>query len=289
MQRPGHEPRRDAFRTPPHKYRAREAVTHAPRIVTSEAVSDFWGSAGSIAGIRWVDAHAARRASRGSSNRVRTLALLAATTLLSTGCAFANVDVHPPDTPPALAAEARGGPGRGREIIVYAPFADARYEITRCGMQKNGYNMDTADVKCTEPPGRWVADALAIELHRAGYKPLRADAVPGPTTIVVRGTVYQLFLEPKHDFFTLTVEGDVSARLVVSTASGLLAERAFYVKGMETGLASTEATFQASADKATRHIARAMVVALTQLLERYPDLGAPSASAPVAGAAGGIR
>lgn len=213
---------------------------------------------------------------------VHRLLLVAVITLLSTGCAFANVDVHPPDAPPAaqLEAQGRGGPGRGREVIVHAPFADARYELTRCGMQKNGYNMDTADVKCTEAPGRWVADALAVELLRAGYKPLRADAVPGPTTIVVSGTVHQLFLEPKHDFFTLTVEGDVSARLVVSTASGLLAERGFYVKGTETGIASTEAAFQASSDQATRRIARSMVAALTQLLERYPGLGAPSASAP---------
>lgn len=118
-------------------------------------MSDFWGSGGSVAGIPWADADTAYRSSRGTSNGVRKLALLAATALLSTGCAFANVDIHPPDTPPAavLTAEARGGPGRGREVIVYAPFADARYEITRCGMQKNGYNMDTADVKCTEPPG----------------------------------------------------------------------------------------------------------------------------------------
>jgi hypothetical protein len=222
---------------------------------------------------------------------VQKLLLLAATTLVSTGCAFTNVDVHPPDAPPAaqLEAQGRGGPGRGREVIVHAPFADARYELTRCGMQKNGYNMDTADVKCTEPPGRWVADALAVELLRAGYKPLRADAVPGPTTIVVSGTVHQLFLEPKHNFWTLTVEGDVSARLVVSTANGLLAERGFYVKGEDTGLASTEATFQASADHATRQIARSMVVALTQLLERYPDLGTPSASAPLAVSTGSTR
>jgi hypothetical protein len=218
---------------------------------------------------------------------------MAGAALVSTasGCAFANVDVHPPDAPPAaqLAAAARGGPGRGREVILHGPFADARYELTRCGMQKNGYNMDTADVKCTEAPGLWIADALAVELLRAGYKPLRSDAVPGPTTIVVHGTVHQLFLEPKHDFWTLTVEGDVSARLVVSTANGLVAERGFYVKGTETGFASTEAAFQASANAATHRIAREMVVALTQLLDQYPDLGAPSASAPVAGLAGSAR
>lgn len=198
----------------------------------------------------------------------------------STGCALMNVEVHPPDAPPPakLAAEARIGPGRGREVIVHAPFTDARRELTRCGMQKNGYDMDTADVSCTEPPGLWVADAFAIELMRAGYKVLRSDAVPGPSTVIVHGTVRQLFLEPKNNFFSMTVEGDMSALLVVSSANGLLAERAFYVKGTETGIASSEAAFQASADDATHQIARAMVRALSQLLDRYPDLGVPSAS-----------
>jgi hypothetical protein len=229
----------------------------------------------------------ARRVNSAPLVHARLLLLLALAASLSTGCAFTNVEVHPPDTKTTaqLAAEGRGGPGRGREIIVHAPFADVRRSPSRCGMQKNGYNMDTADVKCTDPPGRWLADALGIELARVGYKPLRADAVPGPTTVVVRGAVHQLFLEPKHDFWTLTVEGDVSARLVVTSASGLHAERGFYVKGTETGFASSEATFQASADDATRQIARRMVGALTELLDHYPDLGAPTASAPVASAA----
>ncbi len=196
------------------------------------------------------------------------------------GCAFANVDVHPPDVKAARTPEGPGI-GRGREIIVFSPFADDRHERPRCGMQKNGYNMDTADVICTEPPGRWLADALALELTRAGYKPLQADAVPGPNTVIVRGTVGRLFLEPKHDFFTLTVEGDIAATVVVTSPNGLKAERKFYVKGTETDLASTEGTFQAAANAATRQISRSMVAALTELLDRYPGLGAPSATGTV--------
>lgn len=198
----------------------------------------------------------------------------------STGCAFANVDVHPPEVTASKTPQGTG-PGRGREVIVFSPFTDDRHERPRCGMQKNGYNMDTADVICSEPPGRWIADALALELAKSGFKPLRADAVPGPTTVVVRGTVGRLFLEPKHDFFTLTVEGDIAAQLVVTTPNGLRAERKFYVKGKDTDMASTEATFQAAADRATRQIARAMVSALIELLDKYPELGAPSATAMV--------
>ncbi len=213
------------------------------------------------------------------------LGTLALTLLLaSTGCAFANVDVHPPEmaTPPKLPqpGDAAAGPGRGREIIVLSPFADDRYEVARCGMQKNGYDADTADVKCTEPPGRWFADELAVALTRAGFRPLRADAVPGPTTIVVRGSVRQLFLEPVGHFWTLTVEGDFAANLVVTSPSGLRAERTFYVKGEKESMASTQGTFQAAADTASYRLAREMVVSLTELLDRYPDLGTPTATAP---------
>lgn len=198
----------------------------------------------------------------------------------ATGCAFTNVDVHPPESPsPPQPGVVVAGPGRGREVIVDAPFVDERYERARCGMQKNGWDMDTANVSCTVPPGRWFADELAIELARAGYKPLRSDAVPGPTTVVVRGAVQQLFLEPVKHFWTVNVEGDFGASLVVTTPNGLHAERGFFVKGEEASWASTEGTFQSAADVASHRLAREMVVALTDLLDRYPELGAPSATA----------
>ncbi|MBC7052059.1 hypothetical protein G6O46_23925, partial [Salmonella enterica subsp. enterica serovar Enteritidis] len=124
---------------------------------------------------------------------VNKVLLLLCASVLSTGCAFANVDVHPPESSGAVrpASQAAKSPGRKREVIVFSPFVDERPERRRCGMQKNGYNMDTANVECTEPPGTWFADELALELTRAGYQPLRSDAVPGPTTIVLHGSVRQ--------------------------------------------------------------------------------------------------
>jgi hypothetical protein len=201
---------------------------------------------------------------------------------LSGGCAFSNVDVHPPAFDPKAKMDAnapRSSPGRGREIILVAPFDDARSEPDRCGMQKNGWNMDTADAVCSTPPGLWLADALASELARAGYRVLRGDNTPGPTTVIVRGSVRRLFLEPKDKVFVRSVEADFSASLVTTSPSGLHAERTFYVKGKDDDIASTEGTFQAAADDATHKLARAMTAALTELLDRYPDLGGSSAIA----------
>jgi hypothetical protein len=218
------------------------------------------------------------------------LAVVIATACFSVGCAFSSVDVHPPA---ALTADAapRSIPSnaRGREVIVVAPFADARPDPRRCGMQMNGWRMDTADVRCDPEPGRWLADAFARRLEGDGYRVLSSEAVPGPSTILVRGSVKQLFLEPYDRFFTRTVEGDFSVHLVVTTGSGLHAERTFYVKGTQTHIGSFESVFQSAADDATYRIARAMVDALGDLLQPYPELGAPEATKAVARTAGGAR
>jgi hypothetical protein len=200
--------------------------------------------------------------------------------LLLSGCAFANVQVHPteqPDLPYLTNA------GRGREVIVVMPFEEKRHELGRCGMQKNGYNTDTADAVCSVAPNRWLADALAQALVKSGYRVLRDDtAVPGPTTVVVRGELRQYFIEPKNNFMYVTLEADIGIVLDVASPNGLRAQRSFYVKGTDSGMASSEAHFQAASDEAASEIVGSMVLAITQLLDRYPGLGAPAATARVA-------
>lgn len=203
------------------------------------------------------------------------LALVFALCTFLTGCAFATVDVHPPGPPKPLPQAS--SVGRGREVILKSPFADVRGD-DRCGTQKNGYGHETADVECEVVPGRWLADALAMELERAGFRVLRGDAKPGPSSVVVQGTVHKLFLEPVDAIFTRSVEGDFAARLLVTSPSGLEAARAFYVKGSDESIASTEGVFQAAAEDATRQIARNMALAIIELMDRYPQLGLPDAT-----------
>lgn len=164
--------------------------------------------------------------------------------------------------------------GRGRDIILVGPFNDARTD-DRCGTQKNGFGSQTADVNCEVIPGRWIADALAMELERMGFRVLRGDTPPTPTGVVVRGTVMKLFLEPVDAVFTRSVEGDFAATLLVTSPAGLRAERAFYVKGEDESIASTEGVFQSAAEDATQQIAHRMATAIVELLDRYPQLGQP--------------
>jgi hypothetical protein len=92
----------------------------------------------------------------------------------------------------------------------------------------------------------------------------------------VHGEVQQFFVEPVLGFFTFSPEADVAVRLVVSTSSGLLAERRFYFKASHEALVGTEDKFQSASDAVTRDTVQGMVDAIVTLLNRYPALGAPS-------------
>jgi hypothetical protein len=190
----------------------------------------------------------------------------------ASGCAFTQVDVEPP------AAQDLNVPsrlGRGRDVIVDIPFDDKRADRGRCGTQKNTYNMETANVVCKIPPAEWVAHALATGLQRAGFHVLvLAGRQPSaPSTVLVHGEVTQFFVEPKVNAFTVAPEADIGVRLVVSSPSGLLAERRFYFKGTDEGLLATEDHFQAAARTATHDAVDSMVGAVVALLDRYPQLG----------------
>jgi hypothetical protein len=186
------------------------------------------------------------------------------------GCALSNVTVTPPAAP--FATKLAGG--NGRAVMVVAPLVDERQLRNRCGMQKNGLNADTADVICSAEPAAWLADLLSRELMVAGFVVRAAADSRAANAVRLEGRLLQFFVEPKVGAFTFTPEADIHVRLVASSASGLLAERDFYVKGVETSLIGTESNFQSAADEAVRTIVRDMVGAILALMNRYPALGA---------------
>jgi hypothetical protein len=200
--------------------------------------------------------------------------------LFTGGCAFVDLHVAPPSENPVPAGTMLG---RGREIILEAPLADERPFRQRCGMQKNGYNMDTANVYCTVAPSESIAHMLHQGLVNAGFRVSRTPTNHNPSAVHIQGTLLQFFVEPAVGIVTVTPEADIYVKLVATSDSGLRAERYFYVKGTDESLVATEENFQYASDDANREIVQAMVKAIAQLMDRYPQLGSPAApgGAPV--------
>jgi uncharacterized lipoprotein YajG len=194
---------------------------------------------------------------------MRRLAL-GAMLLATSGCALTNMTITPPPAP--LGAGLAGG--NQRKVAVVAPFADDRLARDRCGMKKNGYNMDTANVYCSEEPARFLANLLASELAASGFQVVPPTAA---AAVRIEGRLVQFFVEPKVGFLTFTPEADVAVRLVAISPTGLLAERDFYVKGIEESLVGTEDNFQRASNTAVRTVVKDMVAAIISLLDRYPD------------------
>lgn len=150
-------------------------------------------------------------------------------------------------------------------------------------MKKNGYNMDTASVFCGSSPENMLADVLAGQLAKAGFNVGRDPRAAGPSTIVLTGVVDQLFVEPKNNYFSTTIETDIGLTLTARTASGLSAQRTFYVKGEEATFFVPEEDMLRSLESGIRQLAFAVVGAVANLADRFPAGSAPaggSATAP---------
>jgi hypothetical protein len=199
---------------------------------------------------------------------------------LTLGCAFGDVNVRKPLAQDVATSARRG---EGREIVLVRPFANKRPQA-RCGMKKNGYNMDTANVFCDVPPETFLGDLLARQLAAAGFRVLADPRAAGPSTIVLTGVVEQLFVEPKADFFYATYETDVALELTAKTGAGLVATRTFYVKGSEATMFAASEDMQSSLDSGVRQLVSGVVGAVTNLADRYPDDERPTKRSAPGGA-----
>jgi len=189
--------------------------------------------------------------------------------LLLSGCAFTEVKLTPGKAP--IDTGITGG--EQREVAVVIPFADERQIKNRCGMKKNGYNMDTANAVCTEPPATRLAELLAAEFKKAGFKVTQGEpAAPGGVKIA--GTLVKFFVEPVIGFAMGALETDIQIRLEASTQNGLRAERSFFVKGTQSAMVGSDSNYQASMNDAIGQIVKQMVAAVVSLFNRYPKLGA---------------
>jgi len=195
--------------------------------------------------------------------------------VLGSGCAFNNVNMQLPTEPTGV----RTGLGKGRSVTVVVPFADGRSITNRCGMQKNGYNMDTADATCDQSPTEWLARRLLSELDAAGFRAIAATEIEdtsndsnrtGPAR--VEGSLLKLFVEPVLGAWTGSLEADLHVRLRVTRPDGLEAEREFFSKGVRAGqMASVTPGFESALRRGTTTMMDEMVRGIAQLLDDYPQ------------------
>lgn len=158
-------------------------------------------------------------------------------------------------------------------MVVVVPFADERSDRLLCGMQKNGYGMETARAVCSEDPAIWIGGLLAQELRSAGFTVLR-ESDPRPRSAVrIRGTLLQFFVEAIDGFPMGTLECDVHVILIARSDSGLDARRSFYIKGTESAIVGTHGEYQKAVDDAVLRLAQNMVRSILSLLNQFPELG----------------
>jgi hypothetical protein len=197
------------------------------------------------------------------------IAALLALGWFSSACAFTNI----PLTLPTQGLTPTIPGGKGRQVIVVVPFLDER-GIERCGMQKNGYNMDTADAVCQSDPDAWLARLLADELRASGFSVLEQTAEHRPGALRIEGSLTKLFVEPVLGAWTGSLEADLEVTLRATTETGLEARRKFFVKGWKGGqLASTMQPYHTSLHRATQALLEEMVRSILELMGRYPQLG----------------
>ncbi|HYP89616.1 MAG TPA: hypothetical protein VEQ59_15715 [Polyangiaceae bacterium] len=207
--------------------------------------------------------------------RIARLSLL----LLSpSACAFTtgHVRLDPISTESAAAG------GGGREVVVF-PAVDERPDTKRCGVKRNSYGSETADVLCTPEPSEWLSELILRGLDRAKFKVVTTVSAQSPDPLRIHLRLEHLFVDQIPGMFTVTLNTDVHVIVAADTATGLAAERNFFVQAKTDVGGVLDSGLQASADRATQQLADHIVDAVIALSKRYPSRGV---AAPVAATEG---
>jgi hypothetical protein len=166
--------------------------------------------------------------------------------------------------------------GNQRTVVIVKPFSDDRLDTKRCGMKKNGYNMDTADAICKTTPDEWMTQLLADELRASGFNVSTEKSISNTNALIIEGSVTKLFTEPVIGMWSGSLETDIEVKLTATSASGLFAERVFFAKGIKKGvIVATAGPFLTSLKRATDEILTNMIEAIFYLMNQYPGLGQP--------------
>ncbi|RLA18578.1 MAG: hypothetical protein DRQ62_13370, partial [Gammaproteobacteria bacterium] len=108
-------------------------------------------------------------------------------------CAFIDLRITTTKRPAGQHVELVGN---GRVLFVQMPFTDNRLIKERCGMNKNGYGMDTASVICVSDPAVWIAKLFVEDLRAAGFVVKTGGEPTSPHGLKIQGSLIKLFAEP---------------------------------------------------------------------------------------------
>jgi hypothetical protein len=171
--------------------------------------------------------------------------------------------------------------GEGRHVSLNRPFHDERPQYDYC--EKEIRKKTRPRLECSPEAPVWIADAFANALEAAGLQiDTEPDAAPADA-VHIEGTLAHFAIEDRPGFSEVTSESDAHVRLVLSTDSGLRAERSFFAKSARASSMATNKTMGRTAMReVSERIIHEMVAAVLSLLNRYPELGRPQ---PVAEAA----
>ena len=205
--------------------------------------------------------------------------------LTPSACAFTTGHVHLDP----LSRESAANGGGGREVILF-PAVDERQEPARCGVKRNTYGMETADVLCTPEPSQWLSELILRGLDRARFKVVTTLTAKSPDPLRIHLRLEHLFIDQIPGFWMVTLNTDVHVVVAADSAAGLAAERAFFVQSRSEVMGVLDSGLQASMDQATQQLADHIIDAVLALSKRYPSQGvAPVAEAKDFGAALAVR
>jgi hypothetical protein len=205
----------------------------------------------------------------------RTLALLAVTCLPAVGCVSSERLVRLETSPPMRTITRAGG----REVIVF-PALDARDASLRshCGVRRTDSGAAMGRVECSPAPVQWLGEALLLRLAADEFHVVTLDRARSRAPLRVNVTLKTFFVDELPDAAVPAVVADMEVHLAVTTASGLSAERNFFVRRR---LATLESGVRLKAMRAAGHELTARLSdALLELAQQYPDTGVDASEAP---------
>jgi hypothetical protein len=186
--------------------------------------------------------------------------------LSSSACAFTDGHVRLD----SVSKESAANGGGGREVVVF-PATDTRTEQARCGVKRNTYGVETADVLCSPEPSQWLSELVLRGLDRAKFKIVTTRTAQSADPLRIRLRLEHLFIDQVPGMLTVTLHADVHVIVTAENAAGLVAERSFLVQSETEVAAVLDSKLQETMDLATQQLADRLVEAVLALSRRYPS------------------